>query len=281
MSYNTILVNVDDSPNAEQRIKLALSMAETAGCHAIGAAASGLSRYILPQVMDSADPSVAQYLNNALAQAKQGARTALSNFERRAMAMGLSFETQLVEDDAYGAFSLLARYSDLAVLGQSNRYDPKSVSTQNLAEFVAINSGRPILMVPYTGEFAEVGKRILVAWDGSISATRAIASALPLLKTATLVQVVIFNANAKPKTHGQEPGADIALYLARHGVTVEVLQKETKVDVGIALLDLAVAQSCDLIVMGCYGHTRFREILLGGATRTMLEKSTLPVLMSH
>jgi nucleotide-binding universal stress UspA family protein len=91
----------------------------------------------------------------------------------------------------------------------------------------------------------------------------------------------VFNAERQVNVHGEQPGADLALYLARHGVKVDVLQETTEQDSGNALLSLAADVNADLLVMGCYVHSRFREVLLGGATRTVLESMTLPVLMSH
>ena len=148
-------------------------------------------------------------------------------------------------------------------------------------EYVVMNAGRPVLLVPYAGEFPHVGRKVLLAWDGSMEASRAINGAMPMLRQAQEVKVVVFNAEQQVNVHGQQPGADLALYLARHGVKVDVLQETTEQDSGNALLSLAADVNADLLVMGCYAHSRFREMLLGGATRTVLESMTLPVLMSH
>jgi len=104
---------------------------------------------------------------------------------------------------------------------------------------------------------------------------------MPLLKRAKNVTLVVFNSSARYDVHGEQPGADIALYLARHKVKVEVLSQTTTIDVGNSLLSLSSDLGTDLIVMGGYGHTRFRELLLGGVTKTVLNTMTVPVLMSH
>ena len=148
-------------------------------------------------------------------------------------------------------------------------------------EYVVINSGRPVLIVPYAGRFDTFGKRVLVAWDASISATRAVTAALPLLRRADAVEIVVFNADVQDDAHGEQPGADIALYLARHDVKVNVVRQNSKIDIGNALLSMTNDLNSDLMVMGGYGHSRFREILLGGVTRTVLESMTVPVLMAH
>jgi nucleotide-binding universal stress UspA family protein len=114
-----------------------------------------------------------------------------------------------------------------------------------------------------------------------MEATRAITNTIPLLKRARNVTVASFNPASQFDVHGDQPGADIALYLARHGVKVEVIQKNTSVNIGDAILSTVSDLQSDLIVMGGYGHTRFREVILGGVTMTILNSMTVPVVMSH
>lgn len=281
MAYKSILVHVDKCANAEQRYSVAAAIAENEEAHLLGAAMSGISRFIhlseigVPESYGEALPKT------PVALLRERAADALKNFERIAQTKCKQFEKRLMEDEACGGITLLARYSDLVVVGQVDRDDPFSAFVSDLPEYVALASGRPVMVIPRVGQFASVGSRILIAWDGSISATRTISAAMPLLTRAEIVEVVVFNPRSKPDIHGEEPGADIALYLARHGVKVDVLCKETSADIGSALLDTASSQSSNLLVMGCYGHTRFQEILLGGATRTVLQMATIPVLMAH
>jgi nucleotide-binding universal stress UspA family protein len=192
-----------------------------------------------------------------------------------------SFEKRLTDDEPAGGISRQAHYCDLVVLGQ---YDPEGSSSlvyADVPEYVVMHSGCPVLLVPYSGSFHALCDRVLVAWNGSMEAISAVRGALPLLQRAKIVEVAIFNPSSRPEAYGAEPGADIALYLARHGVKVDVIQERTDGNVGEALLSLAVNLNSTLMVMGCYGTSRFREILLGGATRTMLQSMTVPVLMSH
>ncbi len=122
----------------------------------------------------------------------------------------------------------------------------------------------------------------MVAWDASREAARAVSDALPILERASSVAVVSVNPRSRDFGHGDVPGADIALHLARHGVKVDVQRIETRdLDVGNALLSHVASESADLLVMGGYGHSRLREMVLGGATRTILGEMTVPVLMSH
>ena len=148
-------------------------------------------------------------------------------------------------------------------------------------ESVVMNSVRPVLVLPSVYRFSALPSHAVVAWDGSLTAARAIAGALPLLKRAGKASLAIFNPGERPDTHGEQPGADMALYLSRQGVQVEVLIRETKNDAGEALLSLCADEGADLLVMGAFGHTRFRELLLGGATRQILDSMTVPVLMAH
>ena len=148
-------------------------------------------------------------------------------------------------------------------------------------EYIVMNSGRPVLIIPYTGDFTTVAKRPLISWDASRESTRAVTDAIPILKRAELVQVAIFNSKVQSDAHGEQPGADIALFLARHGVKVEVSVHKTSTDIGNALLSLSHDLDSDMIVMGGYGHSRLREMIMGGVTRTVLESMTIPVFMSH
>ncbi|WP_211475150.1 universal stress protein [Collimonas humicola] len=185
-----------------------------------------------------------------------------------------------LEDDIVACGCLQGAYSDLLVLGQSAPSDQSGVNADTVP-YVVINSGCPVLVVPDASAHAKTGSRVLIAWNGSIEARRAVHDAIPLLKRARTVEVAVFNPKSPANIHGQLPGADISLYLARHGINIDVKEEVVKTDIGEALLSLAANLNSDLLVMGCYGHSRFRETLLGGVTHTILKSMTLPVLMSH
>jgi nucleotide-binding universal stress UspA family protein len=141
---------------------------------------------------------------------------------------------------------------------------------------------RPLLVVPYDWAPGPLGERVLVAWDASREAARAVNDALPILEQAASVLVVSINPKSTPLGHGELPGADIALHLARHDIDVEVQSIEVdQMEVGEALLSFASDGSRDLLVMGAYAHSRIRELVLGGVTRAVLAHMTLPVLMAH
>jgi len=279
MNYRTVLVQVDQSSRSAVRTSVAAQLANAHGAHLVGAAATGISRFVFGEgAFNPGDPVFTHHL----AHLRQYARDALTAFEQAAASAGAaSVEARLVDDDAAGGIALSARYADLTVVGQ---FDPSTGVPglmPNFVETVAMNSGRPLLVVPYAGDVSGRFQRPLVAWDGGLPASRAIAGALPLLSQAGTVDVVIFNPDTEADIHGAEPGADLALYLARHGIQVTVVARRVSGDIGEALLSTAADLGSDLIVMGAYGHTRFREVVLGGATRTVLQSMTVPVLMAH
>ncbi len=280
MSYKTILVHVDESHAVDANVAVACKIAEKENAHLIGAAMTGVSRFLY-QVAEGNpnDPVVAPHLEAM----RQRATALLRKFEDQARQFEVtSIETRLIDDDAVGGLTLQAPYCDLVVLGQ---YDPEafpfSAIGQDLPAHVVLNTHCPVLVVPYAGSFDTVGERVLVAWNASPEATRAVRDALPLLKRAKIVEVVLFNPKSQPDAFSPDPGADIALYLARHGIKVEVMLQTTEIDVGNALLSLSVDLGSDLLVMGCYGRSRFREMMLGGASRTILQDAIIPVFMSH
>ncbi len=281
MSYKTILVHVDKDKHANKRIQFAAKIALHEEAHLIGAAPSGVSRLIY-QSRFLQNGGSATHLDNYLDELRQVAKGSLNRFENLVTQLGVhSYESRQIDDEASGAISLQARYSDLVVIGQTDLDEPSSNTLPDFPEFVVLHAGRPVLIIPYAGTFDTVARRVLIAWDTSASATRAITAALPLLKRSENVDVVVFNADARGDSHGELPGADIGLYLARHNVKINVVRQKTDIDVGSALLSMAADLNSDMIVMGGYGHSRFREILLGGVTRTVLRSMTVPVLMMH
>jgi nucleotide-binding universal stress UspA family protein len=173
-----------------------------------------------------------------------------------------------------------ARYADLVVVA---RPDPagQTAGPPGLVEALVLTSGRPVIVLPPRSTASRV-RRILVGWDAGRAAVRAVADALPLLVRAAAVEVLVIDPARRRAGHGQEPGADIARYLARHRAKVEVRRLSSgDEDVGRALLSQAAAFGADLLVMGAYGHARLNELIFGGVTRTVLHEADVPVLMSR
>ena len=278
MSYRSIVIHVNGSLRAEERIRIAARIAVDMDAHLIGVAPTGLALFR----PDGDVGNLGFYYEETLKQLRQRSADAVAEFDRIVDHIGVkSYEHRVADDEDGYAIALHARYADLVVVGQSDRNDPAVSTSMGFPEHVLLNCGRPTLMVPYAGKFDAVGSNVLVAWNASREVARAVTDALPFLKRARIVRVVVVNGTGTLDGHGAEPGADIALFLARHGVTVEVDQLKSSGDVANTLLSGAADYGSDLIVMGGYGHSKFREMLLGGATRSMLEQMTVPVLMSH
>ena len=273
--FKTILLHVDDSPLMEARLQAAASLANAHGAHLVGAAATGMSWPAY--AMLSGPMGVAP--GDEFESLRTLARTCLARFAKRARQLGVqSIEERMLEDENRDALLLQSRYADLVVTGQ-DAGDPATV--RGLPQYLALHGVRPVLAVPPSYAGAPIGETIVVGWDASVAALRAIDAALPLLVRARAVRLVLVNPELEPGLHGEEPGADMALYLARHGVRVEVLIERPQVPAGQALLEVVAAGGADLLVTGAYGHSRYREIVMGGVTRILLERAQVPVLFAH
>ena len=211
----------------------------------------------------------------------KAAKTATDRFAAAAGQAGLSAEVRILDASVAGAadlFGRIARRFDVAVVGQAR---PKEgASEELLIEGALFESGRPVVVVPYVQTRAVKLDRVLVCWDGSRPATRAIADALPFLRLAKAIDVVAVSGE---RGKGSEMvGTNMARHLARHGLEVELKRVAAgNVDVRSAIASHAAGTGADFMVMGGYGHSRLREFILGGVTRTILASSTIPVLMSH
>ena len=136
--------------------------------------------------------------------------------------------------------------------------------------------------MPYIGVQMPILDHVIVAWDASQESTRAVHDSLPFLVEAKKVTVLVINPRIGPDGHGEQPGADIATHLARHGLKVEVQRSQSPdASIGDSLLSRLADLDSDLLVMGAYGHARLRQVILGGVTRTLLEQMTVPLLLSH
>lgn len=184
------------------------------------------------------------------------------------------------ERDGMPADAVIARgrYADLVVMAQPAPEETDVATDYDSPAAVVMALGRPLLMVPYAGTFADAGKRVLMAWSGTRESARAAADALPFLAGAAEVRVL----NVNPATNAAPVEADMKRWLAEHGVNaVTNVVHSDDLEVGDVLLSAAADMSADLIVMGAYGRSRLRELILGGATHAILKHMTAPVLMSH
>ncbi|WP_192805171.1 universal stress protein [Noviherbaspirillum aerium] len=284
MSYKTILVHVDHSRHMVQRVRAASLARNNVNTHIVGVAVTGISRHLrLSERVREQGGQSTDALQEEVSRLHKSAESALACFEETARAAGLhSFECRLVADEELGGLSLQAQYSDLTVLTQLDPDEPANAMADDLPEYVAVYSGRPVLVLPYGYELAALAANPCLAWDGSIEATRAVHHALPLLEQAGKVDILNLCHGRKQPEKNDVAGADIVRYFAHHEIEANVIQDHyMHGDIGAALLAYCNTAHSDLLIMGCYGHSRFQEMLRGGATHTVLEKMTIPVLLAH
>ena len=223
----------------------------------------------------------AEVIETQQADNEAAARAAIDRFSAATKRAGLSAEPLTVSASFAGAgdqFCRIARRFDLAVVGQA---EPETSTVgEIIAESTLFESGRPMIMVPYIQKAPLKLDNVMVCWDGSRPAARAIADAMPLLTKAGRVEIVMIT-NERGKQHEIE-GADMGQHLARHGLKVDVHRiTGGDIDVADALLSHAADSAADFLVMGGYGHSRLREFVLGGVTHSIFRSMTVPALLSH
>lgn len=247
---------------------------------------TGVSRLLYDSAeTNRVDARLEQHLD--LLRARAGA--ALAAFGPHVSARGLhSYDSRVGDDEAGAGISLLARCADLVVVGQ---YDPSAGAPCAAPDFVAhvvLRGGRPVYILPREGLATLPPRRVLLGWDGSAQAARAVSGALPLLRQAGAVHALVVESARHPLAPGDAPGGDLLSFLSRHGVECQLTRRAAPAHqagaparIAQALLSDAADWQADLLVMGGYGHARWRALILGGVTRSVLDAMTLPVLMAH
>lgn len=265
----SILVHLDASPRSAERLALAQQLAREQGGVVTAYYAVVPAMLSMPFLGASATGSVLALLENSDREQRSRARAVFDQAEAKG---GVEMRwSELGNADITAGVFEQALYSDLLVLGQT---DPEDRLTGALPTgFVAslvVDSGKPALVLPYVGHYPAIGRDVLLAWKPTREAARAVSASLPWLRRARRVVVT-----------GALPPA-LERWLRVQGVSAELSAAGlADVPVGEALLSLAAELGADLLVMGCYGHSRARELVLGGATETLLRSMTLPVLMAH
>ncbi len=279
MELKNVLVHVDGGERAGERIRVAADLVRPGDGHLTGL-------FIVP------DPPVPTWaaagmpprlLEAAYARAESEADTARQRFLELAEAVGVHAEWRKASGPVGAVAARHARYADLAVVGKGSADEPERFPYADLAADLTMSCGRPVLVIPNAGRFEHVGRRILVCWNASREATRAVNDAMALLQAAETVSVLAVNpGRSSGGDHGQLPGAEIALHLARHGVNAEA---RTTAGDGISVADILLSHvadhGVDLIVAGAWGHSRMREWVFGGVTESLLRDTTAPALLSH
>ncbi|MGE0423492.1 MAG: universal stress protein [Reyranellaceae bacterium] len=285
MTYKTIVVHVDDHAESAPRIRLALELAKACKARLIGLAV--MPRPQMPAdigvMAGSADVLAIQETTN-----KERLTVARRLFEQTVRGAGVEAEYHGVVADAAGAMNDELRYADIGVVGQRDPEQTIGDMYATLPESVAMESRRPVVVVPHIGYAGPVGRKVLLAWNDSPESMRAATEAMPLLQAAEKVTLLVIDAHKRDveidAANGQDdpPGSRAAGWLARHGVNAEVINDVSDgLDVGSIILSRVSDLGIDLVVMGIYGHSKLRETFFGGASRTMLGHMTVPTLIAH
>jgi nucleotide-binding universal stress UspA family protein len=270
-----IIVNLSVGKKRDAASDFAISMASQFEAHLSAVAFS----YTAPAAaMGDGFPVIA--FEDWQAERKTEAEQARQTFERRAKLSDVNYDCRLLSDDIENAalvFSEIARSYDVSVVAQAEPDD--GLSETLTIEAALFDSGRPVLVVPYIHTAGMRLDRVMVCWDGSRNAARAVADALPLLKRAKKVDIVTVEYKEQ---RSMIKGAQMADHLARHKLDVDLKSiVASENNVANTILSHAADLDTNLIVMGAYGHSRIREFVLGGATRGILNSMTVPVLMAH
>ena len=271
-----IVVNLSGAGSQDFAADYAVSVGASFGAHLVGIAF--LYDPVIPDGSLGGIP--VDFIEVQREENKKTATVAVERFKNRAQAAGLAAETHLLEASLGGGaavFGRIARRFDLAVIGQAQR--EHGASEEIIMEAALFETGRPLLVVPYIQKDGLKLDRVIVCWDGGRTAARAIADAMPFLERAKAVDVVVI---AEERKEDEIAAASMIRHLERHGISATD-KRMTQADISIEniILSYAADISADFLVMGGYGHSRLRELILGGVTRGILSSMTLPVLMSH
>ncbi|MDP9964515.1 nucleotide-binding universal stress UspA family protein [Variovorax paradoxus] len=279
MMLSTITLHLDHTERCEARTLLAARLARQHGSHLLGIVPTGVQAgaATLPQA-----PETAALMAAASLYQRRRAEAVAHVFRCRLRDAGSPpCEIRLVHGDPVDAVVDHGHGSDLVVVGQPDRQAAVDARARQLPEEVMLHAGRPVLVVPRAGRFDGALGRVLVAWDGGREAALSVHGALPLLRQASQVTVVSLLADGATASVGAPCPDDLDGWLLRHGIRADVDCGAAAGEIGEALLARASALAADLIVMGGYGHARARERILGGATRDVLARTRIPVLMAH
>lgn len=280
MSIKDILLIVDTGQSAESRIEFATGLSKRIGARLTGIYARP---YPFPYAAGFPDAALVGEIIIELERLDTEQQEKVKNlFQTIVNKQDIVGDWRSVIGDPVEAAATSARYTDLIVTGQR---DPEEVATSPWMaspEQVIVNSGRGVLIVPHAGTYSSEIKHILIAWNASREASRAVHESMPFLKSANRVTVALVNPQTSMAGHGADPGVDIATYLARHEVRVDLQRLWSgDTDPAAELLSCAFEIGADLMVAGCRGHSRLQDFLLGGTTRDLLRSMNLPILMAH
>jgi nucleotide-binding universal stress UspA family protein len=283
MTYKTIVLNLNHESRIAELVAAAASVARPAEAHLIGL-------YVMPPLFMPSDvimPMGAEFYDQQIAEHKAQAERIKEIFERQTGGEPFVAEWRCY-GDAGSAYQSVAdgvvaqsRAAELMIVSQALDGNAPPMLT-DIPERVAVESGRPVLIIPVSWRPTAFGDKITVAWNNTKESSRAAFDALPFLRRASSIRLLTAGNQTDEDGSNIIPAADIAETLARHGFKIDVsMVEDAGRNAGPALMARIVADGADMLVMGAYGHSRLRQFILGGTTRDILKTMTVPVLMSH
>ncbi|MDD9877114.1 MAG: universal stress protein [Magnetovibrio sp.] len=290
MPLKDIVVHVDNSNNGGVRLEYAAQLAEIHDAHLgglyVGSDSGGNGTKASYAGLDLGGRSLKEYQKKARevedmrAEHARFARDAAHQRFQARTGETINNDWTAVTGSMMEALTHHARFCDVVVLGQPGPDSARSFG-ETVSDHLILSVGHPVLVVPSLAEGFSVGKRVVIAWDRSPLATRAVHNSRPFMRNADSVHILAINL--APETHGGGlPGSGIQEHLARHGIeATPVRVEDSSAAIADIILEQAQSLDCDLIIMGAYGQSRIRERILGGNTYQLLNKSPIPLLMSH
>ncbi len=277
MAYKSILVHLKGHARDVQTLAIACNIARRFDSHLTAIFAPDQAASPMAGALDPAAVAAMRLAMDYDRQLKEKTKLLVQAVESRE---NRPIAWDALTDDVLNGFVQRARSADLIVMTQEDP-SPRFMFAPSHVANVLLNAGRPLLIVPFAGDFATCGESVLVGWSATRESARALSDAIPLMQNARVVHLVSFN-NAKNGDADTGFELDVGRWMARHDLKVNFRQQTSKdVDVGNQMLSLAAELESDLIVMGGYGRPRSVEFFLGGVTKTLLDTMTVPVLMSH
>ena len=272
MALKNILLHIDNTPSCPNRIDLAISLARTHGAHLKGL-------YIL---------SHSYYAPRQDIGATEAARKAEELFCEKTAQAGISAEWLFADWSVVGVsvteiLTMYSYYADLVIIGQPNHNAPDQSTPLDLPERLGLGAGRPLLVVPYAGNYSTIGSRVMIAWKSGREAVRSANDALPILEKAAHVSVVSISPAGSLDNNDTDNALKICSHLGRHEVkaTHEHIYASSGMSIGDVLLNHACEQKMDMLVMGAYAQSRRGVFMLSPVARHLLNFLTVPVLISH
>ncbi|MCC3304509.1 universal stress protein [Sneathiella sp. HT1-7] len=274
MSIKTILLHLSNDSRLEARIETALGLAVEHDAYVIGLYT--IAQVTVPTSFMGYVPP--EFIEQSRKVEEENAAEAKAKFESLAAKVSRPVEVVVEEGYAPDLINEHALSADLVIVGQGDPDDENNAQTRYIAEEIVVSSPRPVLIIPSAGNYSNFGSHVIVGWNNTRESSRALHESLPFLKKAEKVTLLRVNAT-EDETYETE---HILAHLKRHGITANFKSGHWPgISVGDAILDALVDYSGNMLVLGAYGHSRLREMILGGATKNILEHMTAPVLFAH